>query len=125
LNYIFHKKTFALSDGEQTKANYQINILTLLICERVKTPDDVIVMGMESDVFWLPASALLSGRINLLSVLPVRLRPKALRARDYAETVAFRFRHIIPRRLRTRDKWSLAPQLLRGLLQYAYAFGAT
>lgn len=52
---LFIKKAFVLSDGEQTKAKYQINILTLLICERVKTPLGVNMMGMESNVFWLPA----------------------------------------------------------------------
>jgi hypothetical protein len=43
--------------------------LILSICERVA------MMSMESDVFWLPAFTLLFGRINLLSGLPVRLRP--------------------------------------------------
>ena len=48
------------------------------------------------------------GGINLLSCLPVRLRPEALRARDYAETVAFKISPLHPDREAHRDKWSLA-----------------
>jgi|GEM_PF-2672553 len=75
--------------------------LILLTCERVKMLPGIFPMSMKGNVFWLPAS-------NLLSRLPLRLSSGWLAGFRHAGTRQLTgTNHVILIPIVDRDKWPL------------------